>query len=424
MLRPIDAYAGQIEPATSADYPHGKARNDSTPGDRLGTPWVAKQLNDMYGFSQALVTEAGITPSGSVETAQVSDLLDAVRAIAKADLEKTGDYMASSDTTLAARGWLPLSPDGTTGVRATDVALFSLFGTAYGVGNGTTTFGLPKRDYANPQEWSYPGSGTTIGSWPHAGMTAMEVDYVTGDVWAITSSDGGTVWKLTAGAGTWTVIGSYPGTAPKDIAVNPLNGDVWVVDGDTGEVYLLDGGAGSFATEGAFPDADPVGIAINPNTDIIYVLDSGTDTIYYYNKVGGNTYIAIAQTQGGTHQWLALDESNGDLFWDDSNNITVLRGGSGASGRLLEYPGTNPGNPTIDQVTGDLYVGDSDTNKIYKLPRRSNVWEEALTVVDVTVIAFNQADGSLWVKEFVPSTNTRKFTATLAAPAVPWYVKT
>lgn len=67
--------------APDANYTYGSARNITTPGDGTGTPWEQALVNDIVGFQQALVDEAGIVPSGSPETVLASDQLDALFAI-------------------------------------------------------------------------------------------------------------------------------------------------------------------------------------------------------------------------------------------------------------------------------------------------------------------------------------------------------
>lgn len=67
-----------IDPA----YPQGKARNSGSFQDGTGTPLEADWLNDIWGFHQALVAAAGITPSGDPDEVGASDLLDAVRSVA------------------------------------------------------------------------------------------------------------------------------------------------------------------------------------------------------------------------------------------------------------------------------------------------------------------------------------------------------
>jgi hypothetical protein len=68
--------------APDANYPYGSARNIAVPGDGTGTPWEEGNTNDIYGFQQALLSSAGITPSGSPDTALVSQYHIAMRATA------------------------------------------------------------------------------------------------------------------------------------------------------------------------------------------------------------------------------------------------------------------------------------------------------------------------------------------------------
>ncbi len=61
-LRPKIIYPAQIN-ASDPNYPHGKARNRAVAGDGTGTPWEAQIVNELFGFQQALLRNAGITPS-------------------------------------------------------------------------------------------------------------------------------------------------------------------------------------------------------------------------------------------------------------------------------------------------------------------------------------------------------------------------
>jgi hypothetical protein len=73
-------YPGKSKPA-DADYPFGSARNITTPGDGLGTPLEKAWLNDAFGFQQALLEEAEITPSGVPDTATNSQYLNALKEV-------------------------------------------------------------------------------------------------------------------------------------------------------------------------------------------------------------------------------------------------------------------------------------------------------------------------------------------------------
>lgn len=76
-IRPIDELTN-VDPV-SADYPNGEYRDDTVTGDKTGTPLVASTFNDIQGFTDALLADAGITPNGTPDTALSSDRLRAIR---------------------------------------------------------------------------------------------------------------------------------------------------------------------------------------------------------------------------------------------------------------------------------------------------------------------------------------------------------
>lgn len=73
-------YPGKIAPATS-DYPYGSARNITLPGDGTGTPWEAALVNDLFGFQQSLLSEAGIVPTGTPEKVGASQYLETLKRL-------------------------------------------------------------------------------------------------------------------------------------------------------------------------------------------------------------------------------------------------------------------------------------------------------------------------------------------------------
>lgn len=80
-IRPVDRYPGKTAGANS-DYPHGEARNVTTPSDGTGTPLEAGWVNDWFGFQAAALDAGGITPSGSPDDVGVCQVLDGVKAAA------------------------------------------------------------------------------------------------------------------------------------------------------------------------------------------------------------------------------------------------------------------------------------------------------------------------------------------------------
>lgn len=67
--------------AADAEYPFGKARNISSTGAKDGTPWEADLINDLYGFLQALLDDAAVTPSEVPDKVGASQYLDAIKAM-------------------------------------------------------------------------------------------------------------------------------------------------------------------------------------------------------------------------------------------------------------------------------------------------------------------------------------------------------
>lgn len=81
MLKIYQRYAPAAVAPTTA-YPLGSIKNDSVPGADDGTPLEKDWGNNVEGFHQALMAEAALTASGTPDTAQVSQLLEAVKIVA------------------------------------------------------------------------------------------------------------------------------------------------------------------------------------------------------------------------------------------------------------------------------------------------------------------------------------------------------
>jgi hypothetical protein len=104
--------------APSANYPYGGAKNVSAPGDGTGTPWVAELVNDIFGFQQALLSAAAITPSGNSETAIASQMKDALDDL----------YDQTALGTLLVPGLVQLSNDTTSSSNALAATIGALKG--------------------------------------------------------------------------------------------------------------------------------------------------------------------------------------------------------------------------------------------------------------------------------------------------------
>lgn len=71
-------YPGRVNPA-DADYPFGSIKNESVPGANDGTPLTAEWGNDFEALKQGSLKEAGATPSGTTDTAENSQVLNALK---------------------------------------------------------------------------------------------------------------------------------------------------------------------------------------------------------------------------------------------------------------------------------------------------------------------------------------------------------
>lgn len=107
-LIPKNKYPGQVDPSDTVNYPYGKAQNVTAPGDGTGTPWEEALVNDIFGFQQALLTKANITPDGNPDQAHASQYLEAIEKLVP-DAVDAG-YMAPKPRTIALPG-LEMAPE-------------------------------------------------------------------------------------------------------------------------------------------------------------------------------------------------------------------------------------------------------------------------------------------------------------------------
>ena len=73
-------YPGRFDPV-SADYPQGKFKNRSSPTAQDGSYMERDWLNDWSGFFGAILKAAGVAPDGVVDTAQSSQMFDALKTV-------------------------------------------------------------------------------------------------------------------------------------------------------------------------------------------------------------------------------------------------------------------------------------------------------------------------------------------------------
>jgi hypothetical protein len=66
---------------TDGAFPLVTSRNSTGPGNLDGTPYIKNFIDDLWGFSQALMSAAGLTPNAVQESATASQRLEAIRRI-------------------------------------------------------------------------------------------------------------------------------------------------------------------------------------------------------------------------------------------------------------------------------------------------------------------------------------------------------
>ena len=80
-------YPGRFDPV-SVDYPQGKFKNRSSPTAHDGSYMERDWLNDWAGFFGAMLSSASVVPNGTVDTAQSSQLYNALWAVIMKSLPK------------------------------------------------------------------------------------------------------------------------------------------------------------------------------------------------------------------------------------------------------------------------------------------------------------------------------------------------
>ena len=73
------------------EFPNTKAVDANSPGATNGTEIIADLLNDNWGFSQALLKTASISPNGEDETADNSQKLEAIMKLINSHIELNDD---------------------------------------------------------------------------------------------------------------------------------------------------------------------------------------------------------------------------------------------------------------------------------------------------------------------------------------------
>lgn len=103
----------------NASYPYGSARDVSSPGAGDGTPVRQVWVNDLWGFQQRILSEAGFTPSGNPDTVLASQYWDALA------------FLFAKKASPAFTG-VPTAPTAAPGTNSTQIATTAFVQTKVG----------------------------------------------------------------------------------------------------------------------------------------------------------------------------------------------------------------------------------------------------------------------------------------------------
>jgi DNA-binding beta-propeller fold protein YncE len=244
--------------------------------------------------------------------------------------------------------------------------------------------------YESNRIQKFSRDGNYLRHWSCLGCAGLEVNEVTGDVYAASdlnnrvtqfSSDGAVLRQ-------WGSLGSEPGQfrSPWDVAVDPTTGNVYVSDVENARVQQFDSqgdflrAIGSRGTgTGQFDGRrGPVGVAFDPATRILYVTQPFRRTVLKFDENGafllewGNT--TTTATRGLRWPRDVEVDGAGNVHVTDTDNerIQVFD----PSGTFIEtYQGPNnraqgafhPRDIAIDRFTGEAYVNASYAFRVDRL---------------------------------------------------------
>jgi hypothetical protein len=99
-------------PNINGTFPNVTSKNASGGAATDGTPYVAQVLDDLWGFSQALMNDAGLTPDNVTESATASQRMTAIRNVAGHPGEVIAWMGNAADPSASGIRLLPLNGQG------------------------------------------------------------------------------------------------------------------------------------------------------------------------------------------------------------------------------------------------------------------------------------------------------------------------
>jgi len=152
---PKNDYTTRVD-STDPNFPQGKAINLVGAVVGTGTPVEEKWVNDVWGFQQAILNEANITPSGAPDQVGTSQYLDSLKKIHKEDQLTTLELISNT--------------------------------TSYVVGTVITTSGFTTAGDGGKGDWKQNGTTAQTPSQSPAQLSKALLNDGSGNQWAIVTN--------------------------------------------------------------------------------------------------------------------------------------------------------------------------------------------------------------------------------------------
>lgn len=346
-------------------------------------------MNAAYQWQQYLETYVDeLITAAAVVLASATAVIAGVDALA----DVPGEVRAYPTAALATANGFIRMRDNEVSRTGTTAALFGIFGTNHGVGDGSTTFNLPDTDYFQVPVFSYTSTWVEYPVPPTSGaygVINIEVDHRTntwyglGRVGAVGVDE---ILKSTDDGLTWTVIGdlgSYGTYAAIGICIDGTLGDIYVT-ATTGssaaqsqEFYRLANGSstlvqlgnytalvGSFSAVAGSPYCR--GIAFAEETKVLWM---ATLNGIWYKKEGEQFKLFENGFPGvsGADSFIDITYDNKRKTVWAVSRIGFLWGREASQGKFtaaLENMTNKTNGVCVNEHTGEVFIARGDTSGI------------------------------------------------------------
>jgi hypothetical protein len=312
-LNPAAAYPSQINTTDPTGYPYGRAKNVAAIGDGTGTPLEEKWVSDVFGAQQALLVEAGLTPSNTPDKVGASQYLDALKVVARRELQKAQVLNWPERATVTDSG-LASGANNPVGIGyAPDLGV---------QGNGLWVLQSSGTEVWTSEDGQFWTLRATLGS---ASFTNPWIAYgkINGVAGFLLSQNGNpTIYYTSTDGITWTAV------ATTAVPANPVSAyssslGLWVMAGNAGAIYTSPTGLANTWTARSTPGAWVSGCGgakrIVWNGLLFVILPAGS-----YNKCltspDGLTWTERTMPLTGT--WSGLAYGAYDGIWMAVSNST------------------------------------------------------------------------------------------------------